>query len=269
MTPDIESRAVTTTAVAHLRPFANNARTHSAKQIRQIADSIVKFGFTNPVLIGDDDEIIAGHGRVEAAKLLGLQSVPTLRLSHLDAAQRRAYVLADNKLALGAGWDRDALAAELQALVDMKCEVGVAGFSVDEIELVLRKPQRRESSGAPASTTCRHRARAKNPRQPNPLHSPSQTGENALKASGARQEQACVTGIADTWLIGRHRLLCGDCDDLTIIDRMLHEERIVFIAFDPTHCDRIARRFRELTGQDATLAETGQNFTEVAERRGA
>src|SRR3984893_12098825 len=107
-------------AVARLRPYARNARTHSKKQIRQIADSIVKFGFTNPVLIGDDDEIIAGHGRVEAAKLLGLQSVPTLRLSHLDAAQRRAYMLADNKLALGAGWDRDALAAELRALVDMK-----------------------------------------------------------------------------------------------------------------------------------------------------
>jgi hypothetical protein len=264
MTPDIESRAITTMAVAQLRPFANNARTHSAKQIRQIADSIVKFGFTNPVLIGDDDEIIAGHGRVEAAKLLGLQSVPTLRLSHLDAAQRRAYMLADNKLALGAGWDRDALAAELRALADMECDVGATGFAVDEIELVLRKPQRREASGAAASTTRRHRARAKN--HPDPLHSPEHTGVNAPKASRAR-EQACVTGIADTWLIGRHRLLCGDCDDLTIIDRMLHEERIVFIAFDPTHCDQIARRFRELTGQDATLAQTGQDFTEVTEQR--
>src|SRR5438477_8434925 len=88
-----------------LRPYAGNARTHSKKQIRQIADSIQRFGFTNPVLIGDEDEIIAGHGRVEAAKLLGMQSVPTLCLSHLDAAQRRAYVLADNKLALNAGWD--------------------------------------------------------------------------------------------------------------------------------------------------------------------
>src|SRR6266849_10183092 len=120
-----------------LRPYAGNARTHSKKQIRQIADSIQKFGFTNPVLIGDDDEIIAGHGRIEAAKLLGLQSVPAVRLSHLDAAQRRAYVLADNKLALNAGWDREMLAIELQALIDLDFDVEITGFSLAEIDLVL------------------------------------------------------------------------------------------------------------------------------------
>src|SRR5258708_8436467 len=125
------------TAVARLRPCSRNARTHSKKQIRQIAASIEKFGFTNPVLIGDDDEIIAGHGRVEAAKLLGLQTVPTLRLSHLDAAKRRAYRLADNKLALNAGWDRAALAAEVQGLVDVGFDLEVTGFSVSEIKLVV------------------------------------------------------------------------------------------------------------------------------------
>src|SRR5438132_2044685 len=102
-------------AMARLRPYTGNARNHTKKQIRQIADSIRKFGFTNPALISDDDEIIAGHGRVEAAKHLGMQSVPTLRLSHLDATQRRAYVIADNKLALNAGWDRELLTIELQA----------------------------------------------------------------------------------------------------------------------------------------------------------
>jgi hypothetical protein len=91
--------------VGKLRPYAGNPRTHSKKQVRQIADSIRQFGFTNPVLIGEDGEIIAGHGRVEAAKLLGMATVPILRLAHLDAVQRRAYVLADNKLALNAGWD--------------------------------------------------------------------------------------------------------------------------------------------------------------------
>src|SRR5258708_20645256 len=95
--------------VASLRPHQGNARSHSKKQIRQIADSIRHFGFTNPVLIGEDGEIIAGHGRVEAAKLLGLDCVPTVRLAHLNAAQRRAYLLADNKLALNAGWDRELL----------------------------------------------------------------------------------------------------------------------------------------------------------------
>src|SRR5215217_6642211 len=116
--------------VGNLRPYAKNARTHSKKQIKQIAGSIERFGFTNPVLISDENEIIAGHGRVEAAKLLGQMSVPTLRLSHLSAAQRRAYVIADNKLALNAGWDRDVLAIELQGLIDFQFDVEIAGFSL-------------------------------------------------------------------------------------------------------------------------------------------
>src|SRR6266567_3380982 len=122
-TPTMAPMAIETLPVDQLKPYARNARTHSRKQIRQIAKSIERFGFTNPVLISDDNEIIAGHGRVEAARLLGMKSVPTLRLSHLDAAQRRAYVIADNKLALNAGWDRDLLAIELQALIDIDFDV--------------------------------------------------------------------------------------------------------------------------------------------------
>jgi ParB-like chromosome segregation protein Spo0J len=99
----MQPMAIEPMPVAALHPYPGNPRTHSKKQIGQIAESIRRFGFTNPVLIGEDGEIIAGHGRVEAAKLLGLESVPTVRLAHLDAAQRRAYVLADNKLALNAG----------------------------------------------------------------------------------------------------------------------------------------------------------------------
>ena len=110
---------VTERAIASLRPYPRNARTHSKKQIRQIVDSISRFGFTNPVLISDDGEIIAGHGRVEAAKLLGWKTVPTIALSHLSETERRAYVLADNKLALNAGWDKEILAIELQALSDL------------------------------------------------------------------------------------------------------------------------------------------------------
>ena len=135
--PTQDPMAVALLAVGRLRPYGGNARTHSKKQIRQIADSIKKFGFTNPVLIGDDDEIIAGHGRVEAAKLIGMASVPTVRLSHLDAAQRRAYVIADNKLALNAGWDQEVLAIELQALIDLDFGVEITGFSLAEIDLVL------------------------------------------------------------------------------------------------------------------------------------
>ena len=96
---------IETTSVRELRPHPNNARTHSKKQIRQIAKSIAQFGFCNPVLVDDAKQIIAGHGRVEAAKLLGIDAVPTCQLSHLSEADKRAYVLADNKLAEKAGWD--------------------------------------------------------------------------------------------------------------------------------------------------------------------
>jgi ParB-like chromosome segregation protein Spo0J len=128
--PSLDFRMdVVSIGLAKLRPYAKNPRTHSKKQIRQIADSIRRFGFTNPVLVSDDGVIIAGHGRVEAARLLQMESVPAVRLSHLNEAQRKAYVIADNKLALNAGWDHELLAIELQALVDLDFGVEITGFS--------------------------------------------------------------------------------------------------------------------------------------------
>lgn len=123
--------------LAALRPYSGNARTHSRKQVSQIADSIRRFGFTNPVLISDDGEIIAGHGRVMAAKDLGINEVPAVRLSHLSPEERRAYVLADNKLAINAGWDTEVLAIELQALIDLDFDVSLTGFSLAEIDFTL------------------------------------------------------------------------------------------------------------------------------------
>jgi ParB-like chromosome segregation protein Spo0J len=123
--------------ISSLKPYAGNARTHSKRQIRQIADSIQRFGFTNPVLVSDDDEIMAGHGRVMAARELGLASVPTLKLSHLSAAERRAYVLADNKLALNAGWDNEILATELQGLIDIDFDISLTGLSLAEVDFVV------------------------------------------------------------------------------------------------------------------------------------
>ena len=130
-------RKIIETAPDSLCPYERNARTHSRKQIQQIARSIERFGFTNPVLVSDAGEILAGHGRVAAAKLLGLRTVPTIALSHLSATERRAYVLADNKLALNAGWDRETLAIELQALIDLEFDVEVTGFSAAEIDLTI------------------------------------------------------------------------------------------------------------------------------------
>src|SRR5436309_9966405 len=127
------------TLVNDLRPYPNNARTHSKRQIRQIASSIEKFGFCNPVLIDDSKQIIAGHGRVEAAKLLGIDAVPTCGLSHLSEADKRAYILADNKLAERAGWDREFLAIELQGLIELDVELELTGFDMAEIDLILEQ----------------------------------------------------------------------------------------------------------------------------------
>src|SRR5467141_5351820 len=123
------------TLVRDLRPYAHNARSHSRKQIDQIAKSIKRFGFCNPVLIDDEKQIVAGHGRVEAAKLLGIDAVPTVRLSHLSEADKRAYILADNKLAEKAGWDREILAIELQALIDLDFDVELTGFETADIDI--------------------------------------------------------------------------------------------------------------------------------------
>jgi ParB-like chromosome segregation protein Spo0J len=112
-----------------LRPLKGNARIHSPKQVRQIASSIEQFGFTNPVLIDEAYTILAGHGRVEAARMLGLTEVPTLRIECLSEPQKRAYVLADNRLAELAGWDKNLLSIELQHLVELDFNIELTGFS--------------------------------------------------------------------------------------------------------------------------------------------
>src|SRR5260370_13433077 len=193
--------------VASLRPHPGNARTHSKKQIRQIADCIRRFGFNNPVLIGEDGEMIAGHGRVEAAKLLGLDSVPTVRLAHLSAAQRRAYVVADNKLALNAGWDRELLAIELQGLIELDFDVEVTGFSSAEIDIVLDEAR----EGSPGSST------EAEDQVPFPIGDPA----------------AAVTRAGDVWCLGRHRLICGDARDQAVFDLLMGNERADLLFTDP------------------------------------
>src|SRR5260370_638312 len=123
--------------ISDLKPYPRNARTHSRKQVKQIAAAIMGFGFNNPVLIDESDQIIAGHGRVEAAKLLGLTEVPTVQIAHLSATQKRAYILADNRLAEKAGWDQEILAVELQGLLADGFEVVLTGFEAPEIDVIL------------------------------------------------------------------------------------------------------------------------------------
>jgi DNA modification methylase len=195
-------------AVGSLKPYPRNARTHSKKQIRQIADSIQRFGFTNPVLISDEGEIIAGHGRVEAAKLIGMQSVPALRLSHLSAAQRRAYVLADNKLALNAGWDRQVLAIELQALIDIDFDVEITGFSTAEIDILVDEEREASTDG-------------------------NSDAENEL--APLTDEASAVTRSGDLWTLGRHRLLCGDSRRAESFQLVLQQEVADLIFTDPPY----------------------------------
>ena len=135
---------------ADLIPYARNTRTHSPEQVAQIAGSIREFGFTNPVLIDAENGIIAGHGRVMAASKLGLAKVPCIRLAHLTDTQKRAYIIADNKLALNAGWDEELLGLELADLREAEFDLDVLGFDNFAIEQFLNPPER--SDEAPESS---------------------------------------------------------------------------------------------------------------------
>jgi hypothetical protein len=170
--------------IGTLKPVPNNARTHSKRQIKLIARSIERFGFMNPVLIDGEHGIIAGHGRWAAAKLLGLKEVPTLRFEHLSDADKRAYILADNRIAEKAGWDREILAIELQAFVDMDFDIELTGFEMPEVELILDEAS---EIGQP------------------PL-SPEDIIPQALPGK-------LVVKLGDTWILGAHRLHCGDARD--------------------------------------------------------
>ncbi|MFV0369971.1 MAG: site-specific DNA-methyltransferase [Hyphomicrobiaceae bacterium] len=197
-------------SVVALQPYSRNARSHSAKQIAQIAASIRTFGFNNPVLIDKDGGIIAGHGRVEAAKQLGLDTVPCLRLEHLSEDEKRAYILADNKLAEKAGWDADILAIELQHLtsLDLDFDVSVTGFEMPEIDVLLMNSAD-EGKSDPADIT------------PDPQPGPA------------------VTQPGDVWQIGPHRLICGDSTKAETYERLLDGQRAQMVFTDPPYNVRI------------------------------
>ncbi len=197
---------ITTLPIAALRPYARNARTHSPKQIAQIAASIAEFGFTNPVLIDSDNGIIAGHGRVAAAKLVGIETVPCVRIEHLTEAQKRAYVIADNRLAEKAGWDSDILAIELQHLIelDVDFDVTITGFEMAEIDVLLGSTGASNAQSDPADAV---------PQAP----------------------VVPVTRRGDVWELGRHRLVCGDATDADAYARLLAGEKAQMVFTDPPY----------------------------------
>lgn len=134
--PDYQIRRIDS-----LIPYARNSRTHSSEQVAQIAASITEFGFTNPVLVDAKGNVIAGHGRLQAARLLGMTEVPCVDLSHLSATQRKAYIIADNKLALNAGWDEELLRLEFEELTDLGFDLELTGFNLDEINAMTHEPE--------------------------------------------------------------------------------------------------------------------------------
>jgi DNA modification methylase len=176
--------------IERLVPYEKNARTHSPEQVAQIAASIQEFGFTNPILVASDDGILAGHGRLAAAKDLGLAEVPVVVLDHLTPTQRRAYVLADNKLALNAGWDDSILSAELEGLQLEEFDLSLLGWSDDELAGLLPQVEELPPEYADADAV------------PEPPAEP-------------------VTKPGDVWLLGKHRVMCGDSTAITDVERLM------------------------------------------------
>jgi len=189
-----------------LVPYARNARTHSDQQVAQIAASIAEFGWSNPILIGDDDVIIAGHGRLMAAQRLGMAEVPVIVLAHLTEAQRRALVIADNKIAENAGWDEELLKAELLALQEVEFDLDLIGFSDEELVDLLDDIEEPGIGGAI-------------------------DGEDDIPEPPVQP----VSMIGDLWVLGNHRLLCGDSTIATDVERVLGGVKPLLMVTDPPY----------------------------------
>jgi len=227
---DLEYRRYVHVNISELISAPRNARTHSKGQINKIANSIRRFGFTNPVLTDKERNVIAGHGRIAAAKQLGMTEAPCVVLEDMSEAERRAYVLADNKLALDAGWDFEILAGELQGLIDLGFEVDLTGFSQPEIDLVIQEVQ--DASTKPDEPADYH---------PTPDPEP-------------------VTRQGDLWALGRHFLICGNTKDPNVVERLMAGRKADMVFTDPPYNVRIAnnvcglgrikhREFSEASGE--------------------
>jgi len=210
--------------VADLLPYARNARTHSDEQVAQIAASIREWGWTTPVLVDEAGQIIAGHGRVMAARKLGIAEIPVMVAAGWTEAQRRAYVLADNKLAQNAGWDADLLKLELGDLQADGFDLGLTGFDGAEIASIL------------ADTT-----------------------EGLTDPDDVPEVQAVpVSALGDVWLLGRHRIVCGDCTDGQVVAKALAGAKPHLMVTDPPYGVKYDPAWRVNAGVGSTGAATGK-----------
>ena len=186
-----------------LVPYERNARTHSPEQVAQIVASIQEFGFTNPLLVDGADGILAGHGRLAAAKDMGLADVPVIVLDHLSDEQRKAYILADNKLALNAGWDDAMLAEELRALTEEGFDLGLTGFSDDELADLLPDAEQLEPGAE----------------------------DDAVPELPVDP----VSKLGDVWLLGKHRVMCGDSTSVDAVDALMVGKKADMVFTDPPY----------------------------------
>lgn len=195
---------IITLPIGELETYAGNPRTHAPAQVRQIAKSIRAFGFINPVLIDKDNQLIAGHGRLLAAQQLGLNIIPCIRIEHLTEDEKRAYLLADNKLAENASWDPDLLRVELSFLssIDVDVDVELTGFSMPEIDQLLTIGEAEETEESP-------------PPPPN--------------------LNEVISRLGDCWQLGPHRLICGDCRDPATLLRLIASQRARMVFTDPPY----------------------------------
>jgi DNA modification methylase len=193
-----------------LLPYARNARTHSPGQIAQVAASINEFGWTNPILVGSDGTIIAGHARCLAAELLAIEEVPVIVLDHLTPVQRKALALADNKLALNAGWDEEMLRQELEELQSLGVELDLTGFDSREFDILSRSLL-----------------------------------DDELLDQALPVPDLATSQLGDLWLLGPHRVLCGDATDAASVERLLDGRKPVLMVTDPPYGIELDTEWRD------------------------
>lgn len=185
-----------------LIPYINNSRTHTEEQVNQVASSIKEFGFLNPILISNDYVIIAGHCRLRAAQKLGIKKVPCIKENYLSDAQKKAYIIADNKLALNAGWDNELLSIELAELESSDFDLDLLGFTGEELSKIFDETKDIEDDKFDV--------------------------EEELK-------KPCMSKSGDIWKIGRHRVICGDSTDINVYENLLEDKKVNLVCTDPPY----------------------------------
>lgn len=219
-------------SIEELIPYARNSRTHSDEQIAQIAASIKEFGFTNPVLIDNDNGIIAGHGRVLAGRKLKLKEIPCIRLGHLTDAQKKAYVIADNKLALNSGWDAEMLKLELVELKDEGFNIDLIGFDGDELAEIFAEE--------------------------------SEINEGLTDEDEVPEvPEEPVTKLGDVWILGNHRLMCGDSTSIDAVEMLMDGQKADMVYTDPPYGMALDTDYSKIKGSKKSPNAKGYKWDKV------